>query len=70
EAGRDPSAIELTIWPGSYDFSRTFDLDFVRAYTDAGASRVIISNAESQTVDIGEQRDFILRYQEQILSKL
>ncbi|MCP5041333.1 MAG: LLM class F420-dependent oxidoreductase, partial [bacterium] len=46
EAGRDPSAIELTIWPGSYDFSRTFDLDFVRAYTDAGASRVIISNAE------------------------
>ncbi|MAG31468.1 MAG: LLM class F420-dependent oxidoreductase [Deltaproteobacteria bacterium] len=70
EAGRDASQVELTIWPASYDFTRTFDIDFVRSYVDAGASRVMISNAENQTIDIAEQRDFIRRYQDEILSKL
>ncbi|HPG24147.1 MAG: LLM class F420-dependent oxidoreductase [Spirochaetaceae bacterium] len=70
EAGRDASRIELTIWPASYDFTKGFDLDFVRSYTDAGADRVITSNVESQTTDIGKQRDFIRRYQDEILAKL
>ncbi|MBW2495904.1 MAG: LLM class F420-dependent oxidoreductase [Deltaproteobacteria bacterium] len=70
EAGRDASQIELTIWPGSYDFTRTFDVDLVRAYTDGGAARVVISSGESQTVDIGQQRDFIRRYQDEVLAKL
>jgi probable F420-dependent oxidoreductase len=70
EAGRDPAQIELSIWPASYDFTRTFDLGFVKSYTDAGASRVVISQGESQTIDIPAQRDFIRRYQDEILSKL
>ena len=70
EAGRDASQIELTIWPGSFDFTRTFDVDLVRAYTDGGASRVVISSGESQTTDIGKQRDFIRRYQDEVLAKL
>src|SRR5262245_17757773 len=69
-AGRDASKIELTIWPASYDFTKTFDVEFVRAYADAGADRIIVSNGESQTTDIGKQRDFIRRYQDEVLAKL
>jgi probable F420-dependent oxidoreductase len=70
EAGRDAARIELSIWPASYDFTKTFDLDFVRSYTDAGAERVVVNSAEGQTTDIQGQRDFIRRYQDEILSKL
>ena len=70
QAGRDPSEIELSIWPASYDFTRTFDHAFVSRYTDAGAARVVISQGESQTIDIAGQRDFIRRYQDEILAKL
>lgn len=70
EAGRDASQIELSIWPASYDFTKTLDLDFVKSYTDAGAERVVISQGESQTIEIDGQRDFIRRYQDEILAKL
>ncbi len=70
QAGRDASKVELSIWPASYDFTKTLDLEFVKAYTDAGASRVVISQGEAQTTDIGGQRDFIRRYQDEILAKL
>ena len=70
EADRDPDAIELTVWPGSYDFTRTFDLDLVRAYRDLGISRVVVSTVESQSLDIEDQRAFLRRYQDEIISKL
>jgi probable F420-dependent oxidoreductase len=70
EAGRDPSQIELTIWPASFDFMKTMDAPFVKAYTDAGAQRVVISQGESQTIEIDGQRDFIRRYQDEVLAKL
>lgn len=70
QVGRDASKIELSIWPASFDFTKTFDLDFVKSYTDAGASRVVIAQGEAQTLDIGGQRDFIRRYQDEILAKL
>ncbi|MGF6880780.1 putative F420-dependent oxidoreductase [Nocardia sp. GAS34] len=41
-AGRDDGAVELTAWPGSCDPTREFDADFVRGYTDAGATRLVI----------------------------
>jgi probable F420-dependent oxidoreductase len=70
EAGRDPNRIELSVWPGSYDFTRTFDLDFVREYRDIGVERVVVSNAESRSLDIDKQRDFLRRYQDEILARL
>jgi probable F420-dependent oxidoreductase len=70
QAGRDPSAIELTIWPASFDFTKTFDLAFVKDYVDRGAQRVVVSQGESMTTDIQGQRDFIRRYQDEILAKL
>jgi len=62
--------VELSIWPASYGFTETFDLDFVRSCTDAGAARVAISQGEAQTADIGGQRDFIRRYQDEILANV
>jgi len=70
EAGRDASAVELTIWPASYDFTRGFDVPLVQSYVAAGASRVVTSAVEAQTHEIDGQRDFILRYQDDVLSKL
>ena len=70
EAGRDPAEVELSIWPASYDFMKTFDVPFVKSYTDAGASRVVISQGEAGTIEIDGQRDFIRRYQDEVLSKL
>lgn len=70
EHDRDPSALEYTIWPASYDFTKTFDLDFVRPYVDAGADRLVIGQGEAGTLDLDGQRDFIRRYQDEILAKL
>jgi len=69
-AGRDPGKIGITIWPASFDFMKTFDLAFVKSYVDRGAGRVVISQGESMTTDIQGQRDFIRKYQDQILAKL
>ncbi len=70
EAGRDPGRIELSVWPASFDFTKTFDLDFVRRYVERGVHRLVISQGESMTTDIEGQRDFIRRYQDQVLAKL
>jgi hypothetical protein len=70
DVGRDLGDVEMSIWPASFDFAKTFDVPFVKAYTDAGASRVVISQGESGVVDIPGQRDFIRRYQDEVLSKL
>ncbi len=70
EAGRDASKVELSIWPASFDFTKTFDLGFVKSYVEHGAHRVVVSQGESMTTDIGGQRDFIRRYQDEILAKL
>jgi probable F420-dependent oxidoreductase len=70
EAERDPEAIELSIWPASYDFTRTFDVPFVKAFVDAGADRIVVSAGEAMTNDLNGQRDFIRRYQDEVLSKL
>jgi probable F420-dependent oxidoreductase len=69
-AGRDPGRIEISVWPASFDFTKTFDLGFVQRYVDRGAHRLVISQGESMTTDIQGQRDFIRRYQDQILAKL
>lgn len=68
--GRDPGRIEISIWPASFDFTKTFDLEFVKSYVDRGAHRVVVSQGESMTTDIEGQREFIRRYQDQVVAKL
>jgi probable F420-dependent oxidoreductase len=71
EAGRDPDAIELTVWPGSYDFTRTFDLDLVKRYADLGVSRLVVSALEAGTsAELIGIRGLLESYQEKVISKL
>ncbi|MVU76212.1 TIGR03619 family F420-dependent LLM class oxidoreductase [Nocardia sp. ET3-3] len=42
-AGRSEDAVEMTIWPGSFDFTREFDPEYVRPYVTAGASRIVLT---------------------------
>ena len=70
EHGRNPDEIELTLWPGSYDFSRTFDLDFVKQYADQGVSRLIVSAMEGQVSQLDDVRRLVESYQEKVIAKL
>lgn len=70
EAGRNPDAVELTVWPGSFDFTRSFDLDFVKAYVERGVDRLIISAPESGGNDLESVKRLIGTYQDQILTRL
>ena len=71
EAGRDPAEIEISVWPGSWDASRSLDLELVRSYVELGASRLILSSRESgASSDIEEIRAGIDRYQQEIIARL
>jgi alkanesulfonate monooxygenase SsuD/methylene tetrahydromethanopterin reductase-like flavin-dependent oxidoreductase (luciferase family) len=70
ESGRDPAKIELTVWPGSWDFKRTFDLGLVRAFAQQGVSRLIVSGLEGGSAELPAIRDFIARYQQEVIGKL
>ena len=70
EAGRSADDIELTVWPGSFDFTRGFDLEFVRGYVDRGVDRLVISAPESGGADLDAVRRLIGNYQDQILRRL
>lgn len=70
DAGRDADAVELTVWPGSFDFSRSFDLEFVRGYVEHGVDRLIVSAPESGGNDLDSVKRLIGTYQDQILARL
>jgi probable F420-dependent oxidoreductase len=68
--GRDPSAIEITAWPGSFDPGAERDVDFVRSYVAAGASRVLLWPQVSTARDMPLLRQQIESYQEQVIGKI
>lgn len=69
-AGRDPHAIEITVWPGSFAPGQTFDLDLVRAYASAGADRLIVAAQESGSTDPAAVARFLQRYREDVIGRL
>jgi probable F420-dependent oxidoreductase len=64
EHGRDPSAIEITVWPASWQRGASLDAGVLRAFVDAGADRLMISAQESGTTEIDGIRDYIKRVQD------
>ena len=70
EAGRDPEAIELTVWPGSFDFQRGFDLDFVSRYAELGVHRLVVSGLEVGGPDFDDLRRLLETYQNRIVRRL
>ncbi|MBD0423958.1 LLM class F420-dependent oxidoreductase [Streptomyces sp. TRM S81-3] len=76
EAGRDEDAVEITVWPGSRDRDRESDPSWVRGFTDAGATRLVIA-PRIRGADgllgprgLGALRDRIDRYRCEVLEKL
>jgi probable F420-dependent oxidoreductase len=69
-AGRDPDAIEITAWPGSHDPGAERDVDFVRRYVDAGASRVLLWPQVSSAAEMPLLRQQIESYQQDVLAEL
>ena len=70
-AGRDPDAIEVTVWPGSFAFDRTFDLDLIRAYLDCGnVTRLVVSALEAGGTAIDDYRRLVSDYRAKVIDKL
>lgn len=65
-----PDPFPITIWPGSYDPQGTFDLGLIRAYRDAGATRLIAASFESGGEDLDSLRRFLREYRERVLAVL
>lgn len=71
EAGRDATEIEISVWPGSWAGSRTFDLGLVRSYAELGAARLIVSAREvAASPELEDVRAGIDRYQQEIIARL
>ena len=70
EHGRDPDAIEITVWPGSWKPGSSLDLDVVRRFTEVGANRLVVAAQECGSTDVPAIRDFVRRLQDDIIAKL
>ena len=70
EHGRDPDAIELTAWPGSYRYGSAFDLDLAKQYADLGVTRFVVSAQEAAGPTFDDLRRFLTDYREQVLDRL
>ena len=70
EHGRDPDALEVTVWPGSWQHGASLDPAVMAAFAQAGAHRLMVSAQESGSSEVDEIRDFIRRVQDDVLSKI
>jgi probable F420-dependent oxidoreductase len=70
EHGRDPDAIEITAWPGSWKPGCSLDVDMMRRFVEAGATRLVVSAQESGSTDPVAIREFIRRVQHDVIAKL
>ena len=59
--GRDPAGLEVTVWPGSWDFARGTDPALLEAYAAVGVDRIVCSAAEAFTTDIDGVCEFVQR---------
>ncbi|MEV5879504.1 LLM class F420-dependent oxidoreductase [Streptomyces sp. NPDC052101] len=75
-AGRAEDAVEITVWPGSFDRARESHPAWVSGFTDAGATRLVIAprirGADGLTGPRGlaALRDQIDRFRTEVLEKL
>ena len=68
--GRPADAVEITAWPGSVDPGSERSVGWVRRFVDAGASRLVVRVAITRPDQLGELRDGLLRYREEVLDRL
>ena len=70
EAGRDADAIEITAWPGSFDPTREWDVDWVRSFVQAGARRLLLRVRIERPDQLDQLGAEIARYRAEVLDKL
>ncbi|MCU1485774.1 MAG: class F420-dependent oxidoreductase [Actinomycetia bacterium] len=68
-AGRRPGDVPITVWPGSNDPARELDVDWVRRFVDAGATRLVV-RPRVTTADLAAVPTFVERYREDVLARL
>jgi probable F420-dependent oxidoreductase len=61
EAGRDPGAIEITVWPGSWDYARGTDPALLRELAVLGVDRIVVTAAEAGATDVDTVASFAAR---------
>jgi probable F420-dependent oxidoreductase len=69
-AGRDPEAVEITVWPGSYDAASELDADYVRRFVRSGARRLVLMPQVGNDRGLASLREQLDRYREQVVDKL
>ena len=60
-AGRDPAAIEVTVWPGSWDHKRSTDPALLSELAALGVDRIVFAAHESGTTDVDGVASFVAR---------
>jgi len=55
---RDPASIEITVWPGSWDFASGTDPALITQYLDLGVDRIVCSAAEARSNSLDAIEDF------------
>jgi probable F420-dependent oxidoreductase len=70
DAGRDPEAVELTVWPTSWQPGSALDPDLARRYADVGAQRLVVSAQEAGGRELDDVRRFLGDYRDRVLDRL
>lgn len=67
----DSLASDVTFFPGGTKFGCSLDLGIMKAYADAGATRLLITpSGEAQSTDLKVLERFIKRCQDEVIAKL
>jgi probable F420-dependent oxidoreductase len=67
---RDPDAIEITAWPATHDQLSEWDVDYVRRFVAAGATRVLFWPNMTRPEDLPRAREQLERYQADVLDQI
>jgi probable F420-dependent oxidoreductase len=70
DAGRDPDAVEVTVWPGSWRHGGSLDVDLARRYADAGADRLVLSAQETRGGTVDDVRRLVEDYRTRVIERL
>jgi probable F420-dependent oxidoreductase len=60
-AGRDPSAVELSVWPGSWQYRSSLDVEVMRRYLALPLSRIVVGMHEADQPTFPALRELIRR---------
>jgi len=61
DAGRDPATIEITVWPGSWDYARGTDPALLGELAALGVDRIVFTAFEAGAVDVDNVTAFVAR---------